>query len=389
MHSPRAARDPGLPARRREAASYLSLIDGLRGTAALFVLVYHYVHFFMAGADRQRMEHYLDVVPAADVLHPLYRYGFMAVQVFWLISGFVFAHVYRDRGAGGRSFFVNRLARLYPLHLLTLLVVGVLDLMALHKLGYTPIYANFDWKHFVAQLFMASEWIRTGESFNGPIWSVSVEVLIYAVFWFAVTGRARRSLVIPGLMSVGFFLANQRYGNFSLVIECGYFFFAGAVLSRLCQRDWRVWWPVVIAVGLIAGGIAITAIQGEWGFRRYGAVGIVGGALMVMSFVEGRTPHSIRRICAWLGETSYGVYLWHFPIQLGVLLVLLPQWEPRRLAQHGWFLAVFIVVVVLVARLSYRFYELPMRDLLRKRLKREGTVANSLVKGGDKPAAAR
>ena len=389
MHSPRAARDPGLPARQREGASYLSLIDGLRGTAALFVLVYHYVHFFMAGADRQRMGHYLDVVPAADVLHPLYRYGFMAVQVFWLISGFVFAHVYRDRGAGGRSFFVNRLARLYPLHLLTLLVVGALDLMALHKLGYTPIYANFDWKHFVAQLFMASEWIRTGESFNGPIWSVSVEVLVYAVFWFAVTGRARRSLVIPALMSVGFFLANQRYGNFSLVIECGYFFFAGVVLSRLCQRDWRVWWPVVIAVGLIAGGIAITTIQGGWGFRRYGAVGIVGGALMVMSFVEGRTPYPIRRICAWLGETSYGVYLWHFPIQLGVLLVLLPQWEPRRLAQHGWFLAAFIVVVVLVARLSYRFYELPMRDLLRKRLKREGTVANSLVKGGDKPAAAR
>ena len=163
MHRPRAARDPGPLAHQREGLAYLSLIDGLRGAAALFVLVYHYVHFFMAGADRRRMENYLDFVPAADVLHPLYRYGFMAVQVFWLISGFVFAHVYRDRRVGGQSFFINRLARLYPLHLLTLLVVGALDLIALGKLGYTPIYSNFDWQHFLAQLFLASEWIRTGE----------------------------------------------------------------------------------------------------------------------------------------------------------------------------------------------------------------------------------
>ena len=389
MHGQTAARAPTQSAHQREGAPYLSLIDGLRGTAALFVLVYHYVHFFMAGADRQRMAHYLDVVPAADVLHPLYRYGFMAVQVFWLISGFVFAHVYRDRRVGGRSFFINRFARLYPLHLLTLLVVTALDFAALSKLGYTPIYSNFDWQHFVAQMFMASEWIRTGESFNGPIWSVSVEVLVYAVFWFAVTGRARRSLVIPALMSAGFFLANQRYGNFSLVIECGYFFFAGVVLSRLCQRDWRVSWTVAIACALIAAGFAITAIQGEWGFRRYGAVGIVGGTLILMRFLEGRAPDVLRRICAWLGETSYGVYLWHFPIQLSVLLVLLPEWEPRRLAQHGWFLAIFMVVVVLVARLSYRFYELPMRDLLRKRLKPRGAAASSIAKRGDKLAEAR
>ena len=209
------------------------------------------------------------------------------------------------------------------------------------------------------------------------------------MFWFAVTGRARRSLIVPLMLSLAFFLVNARFGNFSLVIECGYFFFAGVVLSRLCQMSGARRWPILVALLAIAAGLAMTAIQGEWGFRRYGAVGTVGGALILLSFLEARAPRSLRSICAWLGETSYGVYLWHFPLQLTLILVLLPRWEPRSLAQHGWFLVLFVVIVVLVARLSYRFYELPMRDFLRRRLKRAQASSQSFPKGGDKAAAAR
>ena len=89
------------------------------------MLLYHYMHFAMSGTDHSRYTHYLALQPARWLLAPFYDYGFYAVQLFWIISGFVFAAVYFDRAVTGRAFAANRFARLYPLHLLTLLVVAL------------------------------------------------------------------------------------------------------------------------------------------------------------------------------------------------------------------------------------------------------------------------
>ena len=112
------------------AAPRLTLIDGLRGFAAVAVLFYHYMHFAMIGTDHERYFEYLDYQPARAAFAILYDWGFYAVQLFWMISGFVFAAVYFGREATTREFVVNRFARLYPLHFLTLLVVAVLQFVA-------------------------------------------------------------------------------------------------------------------------------------------------------------------------------------------------------------------------------------------------------------------
>lgn len=345
---------------------YLSLIDGVRGIAALVVLIYHYVHFFMAGPSRQKAAGYMELFPANDVFWPVYEWGYFAVQVFWLISGFVFAHVYYGYDSTTRSFFVNRFARLYPLHLLTLLVVAGLQALALYRLGYTPIYGNYDWPHFVAQLFMAADWIRTGFSFNGPVWSVSVEIAVYTLFWFSRGLVARIGwTALVGMIAV-FFFADREWGGDTRIFSCASYFFAGALLCRLHQSSMGRGWCLAIVITLLAiGGVLGTLMWGDWGWRVCGIAGIFGALFLLLAEWQPRAPRWLDRSCEWLGENTYGIYLWHFPIQLTLMLCLMPFVRMREIAQEGWFLALYLGVALAVARISYIWFERPMRDRLR------------------------
>jgi len=371
-----AARPP------RAGGGYLSLVDGVRGIAAVAVLLYHYVHFFMTGPVRSAPEGTTRLFPAYDLLWPFYEYGYFAVQIFWLISGFVFAHVYYGQDASTRSFAVNRFARLYPLHLLTLLLVTVLQFVALHRLGYTPIYGKYDLPHFAKQLFMASDWLHEdgGYSFNGPVWSVSVEIVIYAVFWASRGIVARLGLPVVAVLVAAFYWLHQHHADWSNAFACGFYFFAGCGLTLLRRHGWGQGWRLaVLCAILVVGGIGGTAKGGDWGWRYLGLPGLFGAAFMLLAALEKRAGAGLRKVCEWLGENTYGVYLWHFPVQLVLILLLLPRFAPAEIARNGWFLLGFVALVVIVARLSYIHFERPARDWLRRRL---GSRAPT-PKGGD------
>ena len=84
-------------------------------------------------------------------------------------------------------FWGRRFARLYPLHFVTLLFVAGLQAYHLSVNGSHQLFGFNDTYHFILNLFMASPWgLEEGLSFNAPIWSVSVEVIVYFVFWLAL-----------------------------------------------------------------------------------------------------------------------------------------------------------------------------------------------------------
>jgi len=158
----------------------MKILDVLRGVGAVVIACFfHYCHFTQRNA----------------ALHPLVnffpcfsKYGWLAVELFCLISGMTFMTFYNrkiaDRKVSGKNFFLARFSRLYPIYFVFLIVILFLILLRKHVGLPDFIVTNHNGYSFLCNLFLAQCWGIGGESsFNWVTWTLSVEVLCYIVFW--------------------------------------------------------------------------------------------------------------------------------------------------------------------------------------------------------------
>src|SRR5215467_14029941 len=166
----------------------LYALDTLRGFAALAVVIWHWQHFYAVSGTWQ-IGWQKSAEPFYLFLKPLYEEGWAAVDLFFALSGFIFFWLYGEAIREGRMaatrFAWLRFSRLYPLHLVTLLAVGVMQYAFRYATGDFFIFVANDARHFVTNLFLAQQWLPPSltQSFNGPAWSVSIEVLLYGMFF--------------------------------------------------------------------------------------------------------------------------------------------------------------------------------------------------------------
>jgi len=153
-------------------AARIGAIDGLRGVAAVTVaIVFHYRHFNVA--DAMVDAPFLMAIP----LNWLQRYGWLGVDLFFVLSGYIMTWKYVDAiGEGkltGANFLVLRASRLYPVYLLTLAIVGIEAWIFYATFDSFPSHAQYnDTYHFVLSLFfMQNIGLEMGHSFNFPAWS--------------------------------------------------------------------------------------------------------------------------------------------------------------------------------------------------------------------------
>src|SRR5215469_5748632 len=134
-------------------------LDGLRGLAALAVMLFHFNIFFLPQARLTEIA-------------PFVSRGYLAVDLFFLLSGFVMAHVYgRLLGSNWRAhwrhFAVSRFARLYPLFAITTMVI-----VSLVTLYHAPTKeVSFSGRSLALQPIMLQQW-SSGLSWNYPSWSI-------------------------------------------------------------------------------------------------------------------------------------------------------------------------------------------------------------------------
>lgn len=105
-------------------------LEVIRFLAAFAVLLWHYQHFSFIADKANDFERQLQ--PFYNQFRIFYDYGYLGVQVFWSISGFIFFYKYSDSVANkkiaARRFIVLRFSRLYPLHIATLALVAILQI---------------------------------------------------------------------------------------------------------------------------------------------------------------------------------------------------------------------------------------------------------------------
>ena len=341
----------------------------------------HYYHFFFIQPQAQLDPAWRSLEPGGDWLGLLYVQGVYAVNVFWMISGFVFAHVYCGRAVSTPEFAAHRIARLYPLHLLTLGVVALLQAIAMWRLGYFLIYTHNDWQHFVQHVLFVPGWgIDKQSGFNAPIWSVSVELLVYALFW-SIRGWLDR-IGAAGALALAIaagllIIAGQTW----LALACAFNFFIGVALAfawrNLKSRPRSA--PLLGGV-LLASGVPLLQSSSEAVSIGLGLPAFFGGLMLLLVAFEARAEPALRRAAQWLGDATYSVYLWHVPMQIALILALTGRADLMGLASQGWFLALWLAAVLTVGRLSFTHFEAPARRVVRRLLLRA-------AKGGDRRAA--
>jgi len=335
----------------------ITVLDMLRGVAALIVVIWHFRWYF--------------TTPFPKLLLPFYLGGWAAVDLFFVISGFILTKIYYSetpKSGELKEFAIHRFARIYPLHFLTLIVVAALIAISGQPGLYSGYRAN-DLYHFILNLFLL-QW--AGDSFNAPSWSISTEMfanvfLAIAIFYFR--GIQGKILCVLGLLiSIVLFVGFLQIFSNAFILQTALGFLSGCLLAFwhgsiriqrgyvataifiICVVVWILWM-------LFASTLHARANLSER-VSHVGLVVIIFPA-MIISGIQSPLISRISgwRFFTWLGEISYSVYLWHFPV---ACILVLTQVTRSGITAEG-LLPLYLATVLLVSHLSFIFIEGPAR----------------------------
>ena len=342
-------------------------LELLRFVAAFAVLIWHYQHFAYVADSAPGLTR--TSLPLYSLLQPFYEVGEYGVWLFWCISGYIFFWKYRDtihdRTTDGWTFFVLRLSRLYPLHLATLALVAILQPIYFHLNGYFFVYQVNDIRHFLLQLVMASNWgLQSAQSFDGPVWSISVEVLVYVLF-FLLLRFGGKSALLNLVIIVGCVGARGQ------LIACLSFFYIGGLaaiarraIAPTAFRDTidALAWLVVAVVPLLTWMFAFYT----FGWLDYALLAYMPVVIFCLAR-DVRLPARAQRLIEVAGNMTYSSYLLHFPIQLVIVVGFSMVGAPIPIYETTFF-AVFVSATLLASYLTYRYFEAPAQNFIRSRL---------------------
>ena len=349
---------------------YITGLDGIRAIAVIMVLAYH-------------------------LKLALFKSGFLGVTVFFVLSGYLItgiliSEVEEEGTIDLKNFWLRRIRRLVPA-VMSMAVVIIFVSAVVNRVIFTK-----GCKDFLASVLGFNNWwqifnkVSYFEAAGVPspfthCWSLAIETQFYLIYPLILLGiyklaksrgegRAKRGLLFAGvtlllaLISVILMIvlfdpqqdaSRVYYGTdtraFSLLF--------GALLAILCEYR-MVPRRLSASVNMVLGSVSFAmlimmtiAINGSSNFWYRGGqfVGTILTVLMVYA-VSGRKTWLSRflsnPVLKWIGDRSYSIYLWHYPIILLISKGIKASW---------WITLIEIVLSVVLAELSYRFIETPIR----------------------------
>ncbi|MBU3631619.1 acyltransferase [Polynucleobacter sp. AP-Melu-500A-A1] len=344
-------------------------LEVLRFISAMAILVFHYHQFAYVGLTL--VNYQADQQPFYTLFKWFYLHGELGVQFFWCISGFIFFWKYQNaihqKIIGGGQFFVLRLSRLYPLHFATLLLIAALQIIYFRDYGNYFVVHNNDLKHFILQLFLASNWGGQGFSFNAPIWSISVEVLIY-LFFFLVLRYVGKAVWVTLLVLLIAGLIKFNNLTESFIVDCIIYFYLGGLTAQIFKIFENTKYQKFILVFSLLVVISPLVVLNEDSFRQMKTIFLLifAPALIYIAAVEIKVSQKIGNLIEALGNMTYSSYLIHLPLQLLVVLML----GALNIAMpfySSYFFIFYMALVLCLSRIIYLKYEKPMQDFIRLR----------------------
>lgn len=367
---------------------HFNILDGLRGAAALMVVWYHVFEGF-AFAEGSSIT--------------TFNHGYLGVDFFFMLSGFVISYAYDDRWGKGLStwdFFKRRLIRLHPMVVLGA-VIGTISFLIGGSLRWDGAETPLGWV-MVAMLMgmlLLPAWPGAGYdvrgngemySLNGPTWSLFFEYIgniMYALFLRRLSGRGLAILEILlcgamvsfavtdvsgyGMIGVGWTLDTVNFlGGF---IRMMFPFTMGMVLRREFKplKVRGIFW---IAIALLFALFSVPYVPACGNICMNGVYEMfcvmVFFPIIIWLGASGATTDKISTgICKFLGEISYPLYVVHYPV-----MYLFYQWLIKNEAYtlgSCWPIVLGVIATsLLLAWCSMKFWETPVRKWLGEKFGR-------------------
>jgi peptidoglycan/LPS O-acetylase OafA/YrhL len=357
----------------------LRMLTALRAFAALLVVLFHFAARTAPGS----------------VLHTtLIGNGQLGVDVFFVLSGFILAHVYLARVAAEKfalgEFLTARLARLYPMHLVMLVAAAANGWLALRHglsldvygppLGLDPETGGGYGLHLIANLLLLQAWgTVNGHYFNPVAWSISAEACAYLLFpliaaaalafgnkaWLRLMAALAFYLfcevVARVLLGAGLNELSWRFGILRIVPEfvLGVAVYGLGAANPMAANRLRWLTPAAAAavIAAMALGAPILAMPPLF-------------ALIILLLANAERagavpPEWLLRPLVYLGEISYSTYMLHFLLGKVYFNALsrLFGYDPHALPAAQVMLG--IVPVLLASAVTFHVIEQPGRRLLR------------------------
>ena len=338
-------------------------LDALRIIAACAVVILHY-------------SDYVKGESAGRFIHEHTQHFNLFVDLFFVISGFAIASQYLGRVGDMRStgrFLWRRLARIYPLHLATL-VFYLAVAAAIHgNLANTANSARYPLSDLPAQLLLLHALIGDRLTFNFPSWSLSAEMFCYVIFpLLAMIVAHRRNLLLPLLVVLiaanSLFAVATGTGPWASWINHGGVFraFPAFILGAACSvyRDQITRWSIPPAVLTIT--LAGFTLLG-WSISETMALGwiYVIAVIAIHCDCAGRQTLLTRLDIARGSPFTYSCYMLHIPVAT-IVITLGSRLTSGIPGLVPALLLIAIAVLAAASILSYRYFETPARNALNE-----------------------
>ncbi len=363
-----------------DSKSHYKILDGLRGVAAIMVICMHIMEPF-AGGDATKMH---------------INHGYLAVDFFFLLSGFVIAHAYDDRWnkMSIKDFFKRRLIRLHPMIIIGMTIGAICFYFGASSI-FPPLSGTPVWKLVLVMLIgytlipvpLSLDIRGWGEMhpLDGPAWTLFFEYIANIMYALVLRRTSRTVLAIlvliaaAALIQLGITNNGDLIGGWSVAPEqlrigftrLSYPFLAGMLLSRITKPgnmgNTFVWCSLLLIIILAMPRIGGSNTAHFWMNGLYEALSIIIiFPVIVYLGASGSIQNKrVEAVCRFLGNISYPVYIIHYPF-----IYIFFGWvtDKHKTIAEAWPFGLLILVgVVTLAYLFLKLYDLPVRKWLTKK----------------------
>lgn len=340
----------------------LKVVDAMKGISAVGIVIYHYTHF-------GTFEY-----PFYNILRLVYTYGYFLVDLFFILSGFLFfksyAHKISAKELSFRTFMMRRYIRLFPLFLLTTGIVAVEQWILLYHAGYTFMHGADLYSLVLNILGLQHVGLADAVAFNGPAWQISILLVCYGAYFFICKYNFSGGGIF--LICLALYRCNFQVPMLNQQVFRG---MLGFTMGWLCYAVWQKVNRIYIR-NITAAEIVFTVVL--WVVFRHRQIDIFGDKILYFIlvfwpafFLFCMTSRIISALFSnslfmLLGKISYSLYLWHFPIEILIFSFGLFTGCQLDYAKPGiW--AVRLVVSILMAAGSCYWIEPYLNKLVDKK----------------------